>query len=80
MKILYEDLQFWSVTAARDPFTSAYQKAKNIYEDGFEPLIEWHQGDFIEVKKGEPRQGAKIKDFKQSKKRVDKKKKKIPLK
>lgn len=79
MIICYEDLQFWSVTTARDPFVSAFIKAKAIYESGSTPVIIWHDTKFIEVKRvddpDEVRPEPEFKKFKQrTKKKVAKKK------
>lgn len=79
MIICYEDLQFWSITTARDPFVSAYEKAKKIYEDGSTPVIIWHDTKFIEVKRVEDpdeiRPEPTFKKFRQkNKKKTDKKK------
>ena len=78
MIICYEDLQFWSVTTARDPFVSAYKKAKQIYDEGSTPIIIWHESSFIEVKRVDDpdmvRPEPVFKKFRQKSKKIAKKK------
>jgi len=80
VRISLEDLQFWNVTTAREPFTGAYKKALDIVEKGMMPEITWHEGTFIEVKSDgilKPSDDVLFKKFKQSKtvkKKKDKKK------
>lgn len=72
MKILFEDLQFWSVTTNRQFIKQAYEKAKKIVEEKCEPIIDWVESDFIDVKRGESVDSKNIKLFKQTKRTLTK--------
>lgn len=74
MRILFEDLQFWSVTSGKIYFQQAYEKAKKIHEEGFEPICDWTEVDYVDVKKGSPLKDKSFKKFKQSKRTIKKKK------
>jgi hypothetical protein len=67
MKLLYEDLQFWNETTNRQFIHIAYEKAKKIFESGYEPLIDWCESSYIDVQKGPPLKTTSFKKFKQSK-------------
>jgi len=74
MKLLFEDLQFWSVTTNRHFIHQAYEKAKRIVEEKHQPIIDWCESDYIDVQKGPPATALKIKNFKQSKRTIKRKK------
>lgn len=78
MRVSYEDLQFWKVTAAKEPFLSSYDKAKEMYDRGIEPIIVWHSGTEMTVEEGDTLKTdiGDFKDFKQSNRQRKKKKKK----
>lgn len=76
MKLLFEDLQFWSVTTNRLFIHQAYEKAKKILEEKIEPIIDWCESDYIDVRRGDPIIPTQIKNFKQSKRTLSKKVKK----
>ena len=37
----------WSQTVAREPYLSAYAKAKRLLESGFEPNINWVEEEIV---------------------------------
>jgi len=43
----FQDLQMWSQTVAREPYLSAYAKAKRLLESGFEPNINWVEEEIV---------------------------------
>lgn len=75
MRLLFEDLQFWSVTTNRHFIHQAYEKAKKIVEEKCEPIIDWCESDYIDVQKGNPVESVKTTKFKLSKRTISRKKK-----
>lgn len=67
----------WAENIGRDPYTSAYQKAKKYLELGFEPVIREDGLDIIVTQGRSTGTSVIIKERKPRKVRKDKKKKKF---
>lgn len=85
MKISYEDLQMWSITASNPMFREAFEIAEQILKEGKTPEIVWYGGDratggksngWIEVNSADgPIDLTGYKKFKQRNKKKKEKKK-----
>ena len=52
MIILFEDLEMWSKTSTKIYFAQAYERAKEVFQNGHWPIIDWVEHYDFMISKG----------------------------